>query len=191
MEREIIFQRNVLDWLGTRNVYVCERERENRSDHSHTMDTSRLMDLFLHHLPEFFKRSEISSEDLIINDRSSLLEFSAKENYHFASTTNLSDHTEEHFIYDTDGCLLFMQTTQSNLSLFNISCDSLIFDEHSVVNTGWNPSIVKHATSSIDLRLRRNKSQYRSTMIFNEETFSARTQTLQRWQRMELLNTNA
>lgn len=103
--------------------------------------------------------------------------------------TNLSDENEEQFIYDTDGCLLFMQTTQSNLSLFNISSDSLIFDENQAVNIDNNR--LKYSNSSTDLPFDTKKYQYRSTMIFNEDMFSSKNHPLQRWQGLELLNTYA
>lgn len=117
------------------------------------------------------------------------IEFSSKDNCHFASMTNLSDENEEQFIYDTDGCLLFMQTTQSNLSLFNISSDSLIFDENQAVNIDNNR--LKYSNSSTDLPFDTKKYQYRSTMIFNEDMFSSKNHPLQRWQGLELLNTYA
>ena len=103
--------------------------------------------------------------------------------------TNISHPNEESFIYDTDGYLLFMQTAQSNLSLFNISCDSLIFDDNEQVNSKRSKSSLKHANSSFDLHHQRKKSEYRSTMAFSEDVFSTNTNTLQRWQGLELLNT--
>ena len=105
--------------------------------------------------------------------------------------TNLSDQNEEHFIYDTDGYLLFMQTTQSNLSLFNISSDSLIFDEYEAMKIDSNRSnlSMKYSNSSNDLSFDMKKCQYRSTMVFNEDMFSSKNHhPLQRWQGLELLN---
>jgi hypothetical protein len=106
--------------------------------------------------------------------------------------TNISHPNEENFIYDTDGYLLLMQTTQSNLSLFNISCDSLIFNENEQVNSRSRLSLnssMKYSNNSFDLYCQRNKSEHRSTIGFSEEIFSANTNTLQRWQGLELLNT--
>lgn len=106
--------------------------------------------------------------------------------------TNLADENEEHFIYDTDGCLLFMQTAQSNLSLFNISCDSLIVDEHESMKI--NPKskfAMKYSNSSMDIPFDMKKYQYRSTMIFHEDMLSSNHHPLQRWQGLELLNTYA
>jgi len=103
--------------------------------------------------------------------------------------TNIPYNNEENFIYDNDGCLLLMQTTQSNLSLFNISCDSLIFNENEHFNIKSRQ--LKHYNSSIDIHLDIKKSTYRSTMIFSEEIFSSKKNNLQRWQGLELLNTYA
>ncbi len=94
--------------------------------------------------------------------------------------TNINNH-EENFIYDTDGYVLLMPTTQSNLSLFNISCDSIIFNE----NENLNSKSIKHYNSSIDIHSERKLINHRSTMIFSEEI---KTNTLQRWKRLELLN---
>jgi hypothetical protein len=105
--------------------------------------------------------------------------------------TNISHPNEDNFIYDTDGYLLFMQTAQSNLSLFNISCDSLIFNEIEQVNSRSRLSLntsMKHSNSSFDLHCQRKKSDHRSTMFFSEDVFSSNTNTLQRWQGLELLN---
>jgi len=108
--------------------------------------------------------------------------------------TNIHHNNEENYIYDTDGCLLFMQTTQSNLSLFNISCDSLIFNENEHFYFQSRQTLnrrIKHYNSSIDIHLDIKKSNYHSTMIFSEEIFSSKTNTLQRWRGLELLNTCA
>jgi hypothetical protein len=103
--------------------------------------------------------------------------------------TNIPHDSEENFIYDSDGCLLFMQTTQSNLSLFNISCDSLIFNENSNLHSrhSFNPPM-KHSNSSIDIHFDIKKSHHHSTLIFSEEIFSSNSNTLQRWKGLELLN---
>jgi len=104
--------------------------------------------------------------------------------------TNIHENNPEKiFIYDTDGCLLLMQTTQSNLSLFNISTDSLLLNENEDFEIQSKP--IKHSNSSIDIHLDMKKSIHRSTMIFSEEIFSSKTNTLQRWRGLELLNTYA
>jgi hypothetical protein len=104
--------------------------------------------------------------------------------------TNIHENNPEKiFIYDTDGCLLLMQTTQSNLSLFNISTDSLLLNENEDFEIQSKP--IKHSNSSIDIHLDTKKSIHRSTMIFSEEIFSSKTNTLQRWRGLELLNTYA
>lgn len=123
------------------------------------------------------------------------LELSQKENHFYASMSHIPHANEEDFIYDTDGCLLFMQTAQSNLSLFNISCDSLlIFNENKPVDITSTPPLnpaMKHSNSSWDLHFDTKRSEYRSTMLFNDEIFAPKTSTLQRWQGLELLNTYA
>lgn len=107
--------------------------------------------------------------------------------------TNIHKNNEEIFIYDDDGCLLFMETNQSNLSLFNVSCDSLIFNENHEYNQPSKPisNTIKHFNSSIDIYLETKKSSNRSTMIFSDEVISTETKTLQRWKGLELLNTCA
>jgi hypothetical protein len=99
--------------------------------------------------------------------------------------TNIPHHNEENFIYDTDGCLLFMETTQSNLSLFNISSDSLISNENEHFYLK-SKQLIQHYSSSIDIHFERNIINHRSTMIYSEE----KTNTLQRWKGLELLNTS-
>lgn len=107
----------------------------------------------------------------------------------FASTTNLSHNYQDESIYDTDGCLLYTQTAQSNLSLFNVSCESLILDDtHDQVTTTLKRT--KHSSSSIDLSATHMKKIYhRSTMIFDDPIIDTSHGTLQRWQAMDLLHT--
>jgi len=105
--------------------------------------------------------------------------------------TNIHNNNEEHLIYDTDGCLLLTQTTQSNLSLFNVSCDSLVFnnDEDFNIKSRQSRNSIKQYNSSIDIHLEIKKMNHRSTMIFSEDIISLQTNTLQRWKGLELLNT--
>jgi len=159
------------------------------------MDTSRITHLFLQHLPEFFRKSKNNQiKKILFLIISFLIELSHKENDLFASMTNIHHNNEENYIYDTDGYLLFMQTTQSNLSLFNISCDSLISNENEHFYFQSRQTLnrrIKHYNSSIDIHLDIKKSNYYSTIIFSEEIFSSKTNTLQRWRGLELLNTYA
>lgn len=104
--------------------------------------------------------------------------------------TNIHNNNEEHLIYDTDGGLLLMQTTQSNLSLFNVSCDSLVFNEYEDFNKK-SQNLIKQYNSSIDIHLDIKKKNHRSTMILSEDIISLPTNTLQRWKGLELLNTCA
>ncbi|CAF5187899.1 unnamed protein product [Rotaria magnacalcarata] len=86
-----------------------------------------------------------------------------------------------------------METSQSNLSLFNVSCDSLVFIENQDFNQqSRQPSnTIKHYNSSIDIHVDIKKSSSRSTMILCDEMISSETKTLQRWKGLELLNTCA
>ena len=105
--------------------------------------------------------------------------------------TNIPHQNEDTRIYDTDGYVLLMQTTQSNLSLFNVSCDSLIADEHDdrlpECELAWTR--LKHCTSSLDIAADVKKTHHRSTMIFSDDILHTSTSPLQRWQGLELLNT--
>jgi hypothetical protein len=108
------------------------------------------------------------------------------------SQTNISDDYQEHCIYDTDGCLLYMQTRQSNLSLFHVSCDSLIIDDRQQLLRQTSKS-VKHYTSSTNIPLTSKQCDQRSTMFFlssSQEHMMSSMNTLQRWQRLDLLNIN-
>lgn len=102
--------------------------------------------------------------------------------------TNISSIQYDDFIYDTDGYLLLMPTTQSNLSLFNISCDSLVFhdyDRFSSLN-----SFIKHSTSSTDLHTNLKQSFHHLSIDFTQTIAVSKPNTLQRWQGLELLNTS-
>jgi hypothetical protein len=111
----------------------------------------------------------------------------------FASMTNIHSHNEENLVYDTDGYLLLMQTTQSNLSLFNVSCDSVSFLENEDFNIKSKCSLNtnKHYNSSRDIHFEMKKKHHHSTMILSDEMTYSQTNTLQRWQGLELLNTYA
>lgn len=116
-----------------------------------------------------------------------LIEISSKENHFFTSMTNI----HENFIYDSDGYLLYMETAQSNLSLFNISSDSLIFNEYEDLNIKSQQKLIKYSNSSIDIYLDFKRSMYHSTTILFEDNLPTKTNTLQRWKGLELLNTYA
>ncbi|CAF0969551.1 unnamed protein product [Adineta steineri] len=107
--------------------------------------------------------------------------------------TNIHNNNEEDLIYDTDGCLLFMQTAQSNLSLFNVSCDSLNSNENEDFNIKSTQILNsnKQYSSSIDIHFEIKKINHRSTIIFSDDTNISQTNTLQRWKGLELLNTYA
>ncbi|CAF0798892.1 unnamed protein product [Rotaria sordida] len=104
--------------------------------------------------------------------------------------TNIHNNNEENLIYDNDGFLLLMETAQSNLSLFNVSCDSLIFNDNEDFNQKSRQTLntIKHYNSSIDIHLDIKKTNHRLTMTFSEEIISSQTKTLQRWKGHELLN---
>ena len=105
----------------------------------------------------------------------------------FASTFNLTDVYQDQSVYDADGYLLYTQTTQSNLSLFNVSCESLMIEEFSHENQ-VTLNRRRDYTSSQDIHAELKKKSHRSTMIFTDESFQASTNTLQRWQGLDLLN---
>ncbi|CAF3414102.1 unnamed protein product [Rotaria socialis] len=149
------------------------------------MDTSRIAHLFLQYLPDFFKKKLSHKENHFEQNFPSQYSL-------FASMTNIHSN-EENPIYDDEGCLLLMETSQSNLSLFNVSCDSLVFIENQDFNQqSRQPSnTIKHYNSSIDIHVDIKKSSNRSTMILCDEMISSETKTLQRWKGLELLNTCA
>ncbi|CAF0768350.1 unnamed protein product [Adineta ricciae] len=149
------------------------------------METSRIMHVVYQHLPEFLKKKLSYKDHLLSQNLHSQLSI-------FASMTNIPNHYEEHLIYDTDGCLLFMQTAQSNLSLFNVSCDSLNFDDNEDFHMESRSTTIntsKQYTSSIDIHTQIKQMNHRSTMVLSDEMDSARkTNTLQRWKGVDLLN---
>ena len=105
--------------------------------------------------------------------------------------TNINNN-RKNLVYDTDGHLLFIEATQSNLSLFNVSCNSLILDEDEDFNKKSKSTLnINKHYSSIDIHSDINKTKKRSTMFFSEEVISTQTNTLQRWKGRELLNTCA
>ncbi|CAF3945336.1 unnamed protein product [Rotaria sp. Silwood2] len=152
------------------------------------MDTSRIVHLFLQYLPDFF-RKKLSHKDNHFSQN-----FSSQCSL-FASMTNIhnNNNNKENLIYDNDGFLLLMETAQSNLSLFNVSCDSLIVNENDDFNQKSTQTLntIKHYNSSMDIYLDIKKSHHRLTMTFSEEVISSHTKTLQRWKGHELLNTCA
>ncbi|UJR26003.1 hypothetical protein I4U23_007349 [Adineta vaga] len=152
------------------------------------METSRIIHMFYQHLPDFLKKKLSHKENEMSQNFNNQLSI-------FASMTNISHQNEEHLIYDTDGCLLFMQTAQSNLSLFNVSCDSFDLNDddddddndchlesRSTLNTN------KHYNSSIDIHMKIKQINHGSTMILSDNMNSLQTNTLQRWKGLELLN---
>ncbi|CAF0836704.1 unnamed protein product [Rotaria sordida] len=147
------------------------------------MDTSRIVHLFLQYLPDFFKKKLSHREDHFSQNFPSQCSL-------FASMTNIHNNNEENLIYDNDGFLLLMETAQSNLSLFNVSCDSLIFNDNEDFNQKSRQTLntIKHYNSSIDIHLDIKKTNHRLTMTFSEEIISSQTKTLQRWKGHELLN---
>ncbi|CAF1310803.1 unnamed protein product [Rotaria magnacalcarata] len=149
------------------------------------MDASRIAHLFLQYLPDFFKKKLSHKENHFEQNFPSQYSL-------FASMTNIHSN-EENLIYDDEGYLLLMETSQSNLSLFNVSCDSLVFIENQDFNQqSRQPSnTIKHYNSSIDIHVDIKKSSSRSTMILCDEMISSETKTLQRWKGLELLNTCA
>ncbi|CAF0751948.1 unnamed protein product [Rotaria sordida] len=147
------------------------------------MDTSRIVHLFLQYLPDFLKKKLSHREDHFSQNFPSQCSL-------FASMTNIHNNNEENLIYDNDGFLLLMETAQSNLSLFNVSCDSLIFNDNEDFNQKSRQTLntIKHYNSSIDIHLDIKKTNHRLTMTFSEEIISSQTKTLQRWKGHELLN---
>ena len=103
--------------------------------------------------------------------------------------TNLSHNYQDESIYDTDGCLLYTQTAQSNLSLFNVSCESLILDDtHEQLKSTLKKT--KHSNSSMNIPMQTKKIQHRSTMIFSDQIIESSNGTLQRWQAVDLFHTS-
>ncbi|CAF0798323.1 unnamed protein product [Rotaria sp. Silwood1] len=154
------------------------------------MDTSRFVHSFLQYLPDFLKKKLYHKENHFSQNYPSQCSL-------FASMTNIHDNTnnnnEENLIYDNDGFLLLMEKAQSNLSLFNVSYDSLIFNENDDFNQKSRQTLntIKHYNSSMDIHVDIKKSNHRLTMTFSEDIFSSQTKTLQRWKGHELLNTCA